>query len=421
MSQNTTGLAFGRPVDAELVDARLELVVHHAGLRETGEIAFDVGEEHRHAELGETFGEHHQRHRFAGAGRARDHAVAVGVLAEQVDVLVALADQDLAHVRIQPARDDARDCSDDPPRRLPHPDKEGKLRQPPPDRISMQPIHRLATTAVVRDAYRLRRDRRRAAPQPPAAKVDDASLNALYARLDQDSNALRERPRSRARRQERSGASRNRRRARRSARRGHALRRHLRMRAAALRRRVRSAAAPEHRQPRRPGRRRRHQRRHARSGATRPARRSPVVAAVPELGRSLTLLKGRELGDVIAMNDPVKAALEEWLTQYRPNLIDGVRQLPVHALPDVARIREGRSARSVAVRHAGQGIRRQGARGVAFGRVRPAAVHVCDRTCASASARSTASISVSIRNSRRARTRRISTSSSRSSTTSSSS
>ncbi len=48
---------------------------------------------------------------------------------------------------------------------------------------------------------------------------------------------------------------------------------------------------------------------------------SPVVAAVPELGRSMTLLKGRELGDIMAMNGPVKAALEEWLTQYRPNLI----------------------------------------------------------------------------------------------------
>jgi len=48
---------------------------------------------------------------------------------------------------------------------------------------------------------------------------------------------------------------------------------------------------------------------------------SPVVAAVPELGRSLTLLKGRELGEIIALNGPVKAALEEWLTQYRPNLI----------------------------------------------------------------------------------------------------
>jgi peptidoglycan lytic transglycosylase D len=49
--------------------------------------------------------------------------------------------------------------------------------------------------------------------------------------------------------------------------------------------------------------------------------KSPVVAAVPQLGRSMTLLKGRELADIIAINGPVKAALEEWLTQYRPNLI----------------------------------------------------------------------------------------------------
>ncbi|MEO7433012.1 MAG: transglycosylase SLT domain-containing protein [Dokdonella sp.] len=48
---------------------------------------------------------------------------------------------------------------------------------------------------------------------------------------------------------------------------------------------------------------------------------SPLGTALPELGRSVTLLKGRELGDIIAMNDPVKAALEEWLTQYRPNLM----------------------------------------------------------------------------------------------------
>lgn len=48
---------------------------------------------------------------------------------------------------------------------------------------------------------------------------------------------------------------------------------------------------------------------------------SPVIAAVPELGRSVTLLRGRELGDIIALNGPVKAAIEEWLTQYRPNLM----------------------------------------------------------------------------------------------------
>lgn len=48
---------------------------------------------------------------------------------------------------------------------------------------------------------------------------------------------------------------------------------------------------------------------------------SPAIADLPELGRSVALLKGRQLGDIIALNGPVKAALEEWLTQYRPNLL----------------------------------------------------------------------------------------------------
>lgn len=48
---------------------------------------------------------------------------------------------------------------------------------------------------------------------------------------------------------------------------------------------------------------------------------SPTVEALPEAARSITLLKGRQLGEIIALNGPVKAALEEWLTQYRPNLI----------------------------------------------------------------------------------------------------
>jgi len=48
---------------------------------------------------------------------------------------------------------------------------------------------------------------------------------------------------------------------------------------------------------------------------------SPVIAALPETGRSVALLKGRKLADIIALNDPVKVALEQWLTQYRPNLM----------------------------------------------------------------------------------------------------
>lgn len=48
---------------------------------------------------------------------------------------------------------------------------------------------------------------------------------------------------------------------------------------------------------------------------------SPVAAALPEAGRSVALLKGRQLSDIIALNDPVKVALQQWLTQYRPNLM----------------------------------------------------------------------------------------------------
>lgn len=48
---------------------------------------------------------------------------------------------------------------------------------------------------------------------------------------------------------------------------------------------------------------------------------SPVLGSIPELGRTITLLKGRELSDVIAVNAAVKAGIQQWLTQYRPSLM----------------------------------------------------------------------------------------------------
>ncbi|MBN8482360.1 MAG: transglycosylase SLT domain-containing protein [Xanthomonadales bacterium] len=48
---------------------------------------------------------------------------------------------------------------------------------------------------------------------------------------------------------------------------------------------------------------------------------SPLVAALPAMERTITLLKGRELADILMLNDPVKAGIEQWLTQYRPNLV----------------------------------------------------------------------------------------------------
>ena len=49
---------------------------------------------------------------------------------------------------------------------------------------------------------------------------------------------------------------------------------------------------------------------------------SAVAAAVPEVSRTVTLLKGKELSEVMTLNGPVKVALEEWLTALRPNLMD---------------------------------------------------------------------------------------------------
>lgn len=59
----------------------------------------------------------------------------------------------------------------------------------------------------------------------------------------------------------------------------------------------------------------------AADSADEDANDSPLLAQVPEAERSVSLLHGRELADIIAMKGPVKAALTEWLTWMRPNLI----------------------------------------------------------------------------------------------------
>jgi len=46
------------------------------------------------------------------------------------------------------------------------------------------------------------------------------------------------------------------------------------------------------------------------------------AASLPQAQRSVILLHGQKLSELIAMNGPVKAALEMWLTQWRSNLMD---------------------------------------------------------------------------------------------------
>jgi len=183
----------------------------------------------------------------------------------------------------------------------------------------MQPIHRIAIVALVAALTAC------AAPPPrngapAAAKVDDANLNALYARLDHDSTryenglALAREGKNDQAQVEIAAALDDLRAAATSCagtsgcdqqRFVAAFDRLLRMSTGSL---AGQAAEGESTGP-------------TPEAAGEAGASSPVVAAVPELGRSLTLLKGRELGEVMALNDPVKAALEEWLTQYRPNLM----------------------------------------------------------------------------------------------------
>ncbi len=52
------------------------------------------------------------------------------------------------------------------------------------------------------------------------------------------------------------------------------------------------------------------------------SRERMIGANLPQMHKAMTLLKGRRLKDVITLNEPVKAALDEWLTWLRPQLIE---------------------------------------------------------------------------------------------------
>lgn len=53
-----------------------------------------------------------------------------------------------------------------------------------------------------------------------------------------------------------------------------------------------------------------------------PEESSAILADLPAAARSVNLLNGRELGEMIELNGPVKAALHDWLTWMRPLLMD---------------------------------------------------------------------------------------------------
>jgi membrane-bound lytic murein transglycosylase D len=56
---------------------------------------------------------------------------------------------------------------------------------------------------------------------------------------------------------------------------------------------------------------------------------SPLLSQMPEAGRSINLLNGQELSKIISVNGPVRAALHDWLTWMRPQLIDAYENYQV--------------------------------------------------------------------------------------------
>lgn len=53
---------------------------------------------------------------------------------------------------------------------------------------------------------------------------------------------------------------------------------------------------------------------------------SPVVAAFPNAADTLNQLNGRDLRELIVQNEAVRAAMAEWLTALRPQLINAHEQ-----------------------------------------------------------------------------------------------
>ena len=58
------------------------------------------------------------------------------------------------------------------------------------------------------------------------------------------------------------------------------------------------------------------------SGSADDNERSPLLADLPESERSVNLLNGHDLRELIEFNEPLRAALREWLTWMRPQLLD---------------------------------------------------------------------------------------------------
>ena len=83
--ENRRAAGEGEIAERKFVDALLELGIHGPGLRQAGEIAFDIGHEHRHADRAQRLGHGLQGHSLARAGGPGDQSVTIGESGQQAE------------------------------------------------------------------------------------------------------------------------------------------------------------------------------------------------------------------------------------------------------------------------------------------------------------------------------------------------
>ena len=82
--------------EAEVLGALDECVFRVPDGSDTGQIALDVGREHRNSGTRKAFGKHLERHGLSGAGRPGDQTMPIAVVKRQILGLDALADEDFS-------------------------------------------------------------------------------------------------------------------------------------------------------------------------------------------------------------------------------------------------------------------------------------------------------------------------------------
>jgi len=68
----------------DMIDAFLQLGIHHAGFGQTRQVPFDIGQKDRHSDFTEMFSQDFECHRFSGARGPCDQAMPIAHTGQQL-------------------------------------------------------------------------------------------------------------------------------------------------------------------------------------------------------------------------------------------------------------------------------------------------------------------------------------------------